>query len=69
MHTLLCPNCLTNTVQVPAWDFSATEATVPFCGDCNGGLVKAAIFPISALQHLAVPETVLRHRDGLVAFA
>lgn len=65
----LCPNCSTNPVEVPRWEFSDTTVTVPFCGECRTKtFVVGATVKVSAVGQFAIPQTVTRHRDGLVTF-
>jgi hypothetical protein len=59
--TIRCPNCRTNPVQVPSWNFSDTMVRVPHCG-CAPAYVLGADFPVSRMSEvfadLAIREEV-----------
>lgn len=66
---ILCPTCRSEAVAVPSFTFDQTRVEVRVCSDCQlKGLVSVEIRK-SFLIDLAIPETVLRHTSGLVAFS
>ena len=50
--TVLCPLCKTNTVELPAWEFSQVEVEVPVCN--NHGAAVSVSLRTSALAGLGL---------------
>lgn len=64
-----CPLCVTETTVAEAFTFEATTVEVVPCETCKRrfGVVSVSVRKSRAME-LSVPETGLRHRDGLVVF-
>lgn len=65
---MLCPHCRKNTVPTVSWEFHQTSVHVEVCDVCHRSGLWSVQVKVSALAALYVPESVVRHRDGLVGF-
>lgn len=62
--TILCPDCLANTVQAPRWTFTDTTVVVPTCGCSATTSVEMRVSGLLDLEDLA---EITRHASGLTA--